>query len=90
MLEVINVHNNLCFILFFRYKTNLEEARKAGLKKSLVCGGRMGLFIFMVFCVCATAFWYGSKLVREDPDYDDISIVSLIIVDFCRFLKMFF
>lgn len=29
----------------------------------------MGSVFFVIFAVYAVAFWYGSKLVREDPDY---------------------
>ena len=29
----------------------------------------MGLIFFIIFCCYALAFWYGSKLVREDDAY---------------------
>lgn len=52
-----------------RYSVNLEAAKSHGMKKGLMGAIGMGFVFFIIFAVYALAFWYGSKLVREDPAY---------------------
>lgn len=52
-----------------RYNANLADARKFGVKKTTASGGGMGVIYFIMFACYALAFWYGSKLVREEEAY---------------------
>uniref|UniRef100_X2B039 Bile salt export pump n=1 Tax=Capitella teleta TaxID=283909 RepID=X2B039_CAPTE len=52
-----------------RYFSNLDDAKKAGVKKGAIGGGGMGVIFFIIFSCYALAFWYGSKLVREEEAY---------------------
>lgn len=44
----------------------MEGAEKHGKVKALATGFSEGLLYFFIFCILALAFWYGSKLVRDD------------------------
>lgn len=57
------------FFLTSRYNANLRDARKFGVKKTTASGGGMGMIYFIIFACYALAFWYGSKLVREEEHY---------------------
>ena len=46
----------------------MDEAKKSGIKKGLIAGGGMGVVFFIMFACYALAFWYGAKLVREEPE----------------------
>ena len=52
-----------------RYNANLSDARKFGVKKTTASGAGMGVIYFIMFACYALAFWYGSKLVREEEAY---------------------
>ncbi|ELU12562.1 hypothetical protein CAPTEDRAFT_117973, partial [Capitella teleta] len=52
-----------------RYNDNLAIAKKFGVKKTTASGGGMGMIYFIIFACYALAFWYGSKLVREEEHY---------------------
>lgn len=69
-----------------RYGKNLVDAYKYGVKKSMVSGGGMGIVFLIIFCVYALAFWYGSKLVREDEAY---TAGRVLIVFFCVLIGAF-
>lgn len=60
-----------------RYNVHLGDARSFGIKKSMIAGTGMGFVFFVIFLVYALAFWYGAKLVREDPHY---TVGKMIIV----------
>ena len=51
-----------------RYKSRLGDAQKHGVKKSMVSGGSMGAMFFIIYIAYALAFWYGAKLVRDEPN----------------------
>ena len=40
-----------------------------GTHKGVMNGIGIALMMFVLFCTYALAFWYGSKLVREDDNY---------------------
>ncbi|ELU01162.1 hypothetical protein CAPTEDRAFT_219712 [Capitella teleta] len=63
-----------------RYISNLEDAKKAGIKKGAIGGGGMGFIFFIIFSCYALTFWYGSKLVREEEAYTP---GIMLIVMFC-------
>ncbi|KAK2176084.1 hypothetical protein NP493_686g01047 [Ridgeia piscesae] len=48
-----------------RYRANLIEAKKFGIRMGIISAIGIGLIFFIMFCAYALAFWYGSKLVRE-------------------------
>ena len=52
---------------FIRYEVNLGLAKAYGMRKGMVAGAMMGLVFFIIFAVDGLAFWYGSKLVRDEP-----------------------
>lgn len=49
-----------------RYDKELENAKGYGIKKGFVNGGSIGIVFLIMFSSYGLAFWYGSKLVRED------------------------
>ena len=59
-----------CFIIFLhRYTKNLKDAKVIDIKMGLMLGIGIGLMMLTLFSTYALAFWYGSKLVREDEHY---------------------
>ena len=46
----------------------LYDAQKYGIQKSFYNGGSMGAVFFIIYAVYALAFWYGAKLVRDEPE----------------------
>ena len=60
-------YTDLCeCILRCRYASNLEVARLAGTKKSLMAGIGLGIMFLVIFCIYGLAFWYGAKLIWDD------------------------
>ncbi|KAF3016964.1 hypothetical protein E8E15_004968 [Penicillium rubens] len=51
--------------LFKKYTRWVEEARKRGLRMSLVSGIHLGMLFFAMYVSFALAFWFGLKLYRE-------------------------
>ncbi|OQE91237.1 hypothetical protein PENNAL_c0010G10196 [Penicillium nalgiovense] len=51
--------------LFKKYTRWVEEARKRGLRMSLVSGLHLGMLFFAMYVSFALAFWFGLKLYRE-------------------------
>lgn len=62
-----------------RYAVKLQNAEKAGIKKSLLLGGSMGAFHIVIFGCYALAFWHGSRMVADGK----INAGQLLIVFFC-------
>ena len=72
-----------------RYNVNLKEAKKNGIKKGLFVGGSLGFVFFLQFCAFSLAFWYGAKLVREQPEnYDGGNIITVSSNDYILFLML--
>jgi ATP-binding cassette subfamily B (MDR/TAP) protein 1 len=63
--------------IFNRYKNSLSDAKDFGIRKSIFSGGGMGLIFLVLFLTYALAFWYGGKLITDDPHY---TIGKLLIV----------
>ncbi|KAJ5674297.1 uncharacterized protein N7477_004231 [Penicillium maclennaniae] len=51
--------------LFKKYTRWVEEARKRGLRMSLVSGIHLAMLFFAMYVSFALAFWFGLKLYRE-------------------------
>lgn len=62
----------------FRYDTNLEAARRVGVKKSITTNTSLGVSQFLIFGSYALAFWYGTKLTAEEQENYDIGRVLIV------------
>ncbi|KAL3308298.1 hypothetical protein Ciccas_013172 [Cichlidogyrus casuarinus] len=49
-----------------RYSSELEGARKVGVKKAMAVNGSLGMISFFIFSAIALMFWYGVKLMIDD------------------------
>ncbi|KAK6491454.1 ATP-dependent translocase ABCB1-like isoform X1 [Huso huso] len=49
-----------------RYRTNLEDAKKVGIKKAVSANLSMGFAFLIIYASYALAFWYGSKLILDE------------------------
>ncbi|KPP77229.1 multidrug resistance protein 1-like, partial [Scleropages formosus] len=70
-----------------KYKINLEEAKRFGVKKSVTTNVSMGFTQFVIFGTYALAFWYGTKLSVDEPE--NYSIGRVITVFFCVMIGAF-
>lgn len=61
-----------------RYTVNLADAKSFGQRKGLMGAIGMAIVFFIIFAVYALAFWYGAKLIREEPENYDVG--NLLIV----------
>ncbi|CAF4457198.1 unnamed protein product [Rotaria socialis] len=61
-----------------RYEKYLDEARKCAIRKSVTNGITTGITYFLLFCVYALGFWYGTKLILED-NYSIGSVFTIFI-----------
>ncbi|KAM7177249.1 ATP-dependent translocase ABCB1-like [Macrochelys suwanniensis] len=61
-----------------KYDVNLENARKVGVKKSIVTNTSLGFAEFILFGAYALAFWYGTKLTVEERENYDIGRVLIV------------
>uniref|UniRef100_A0A8C2TL80 ATP binding cassette subfamily B member 5 n=1 Tax=Coturnix japonica TaxID=93934 RepID=A0A8C2TL80_COTJA len=61
-----------------KYDTNLEAARRVGVKKSITTNTSLGVSQFLIFGSYALAFWYGTKLTVEEPDNYNIGRVLIV------------
>ncbi len=46
----------------------------------LFVGVSLGLMFFLQFCLFALAFWYGAKMVREQPENYDGGTITTVSV----------
>nr|CAD2185098.1 unnamed protein product [Meloidogyne enterolobii] len=53
-----------------RYEKALEDGRKTGLLKYLYMALGVGINNIIMYVSYAVAFWYASRLVLWDPDFD--------------------
>ncbi|CAD5117246.1 DgyrCDS6041 [Dimorphilus gyrociliatus] len=68
-----------------RYNSELENAKGFGIRKGFVNGGSIGLVFLIMFSSYGLAFWYGSRLVRQD----EYSAGKLLIVFFSVLIGAF-
>ncbi|XP_031445942.1 ATP-binding cassette sub-family B member 5 isoform X3 [Phasianus colchicus] len=61
-----------------KYDTNLEAARRVGVKKSITTNTSLGVSQFLIFGSYALAFWYGTKLTAEEQENYDIGRVLIV------------
>ncbi|XP_040292276.1 ATP-dependent translocase ABCB1-like isoform X2 [Bufo bufo] len=70
-----------------QYNTNLIDAKKVGIKKSITTNVSMGISQFIIFAAYALGFWYGTKLVVDE--HDTYSIGKVLIVFFSVLIGTF-
>jgi ABC-type multidrug transport system fused ATPase/permease subunit len=63
-----------------RYCVKLDDAERFGVKKAFVNGVGIGSIDFVIYCVYALAFWYGSTLVPDVMDAGQVLNVMFAIV----------
>ncbi|XP_067418187.1 ATP-dependent translocase ABCB1-like [Emydura macquarii macquarii] len=61
-----------------KYDVNLENARSVGVKKTIITNASLGFAQFFIFGAYALAFWYGTKLIREEEETYDIGRVLIV------------
>ncbi|KGL84068.1 Multidrug resistance protein 1, partial [Tinamus guttatus] len=49
-----------------RYQSNLEDAKRIGIKKAISANISMGISFFLIYASYALAFWYGTTLMLSD------------------------
>ncbi|XP_046965723.1 ATP-dependent translocase ABCB1 [Vanessa cardui] len=61
-----------------RYEGHLSEARKINIKKGFFNGMAMGTLFFCIFCAYALSFWFGYKLMVEEPETYDVDTMIAV------------
>ncbi|XP_059178858.1 ATP-dependent translocase ABCB1-like [Physella acuta] len=70
-----------------RYIASLSDARKFGIRKSLMGGLGQGMMWFIIFCNWALGFWYGGRLVRHG-DYEVKDMMTVFFTTFISCLSL--
>ncbi|XP_072431434.1 ATP-dependent translocase ABCB1 isoform X1 [Chiloscyllium punctatum] len=70
-----------------KYEANLKQAKDAGIKRAVTTSISIGLQNFLIYASYALAFWYGSKLVVDEPE--NYSIGRVLIVFFSVIIGAF-
>ncbi|XP_041104910.1 ATP-dependent translocase ABCB1 [Polyodon spathula] len=70
-----------------KYETNLQAAKELGVKKVITTNISLGLSQFIIFGSYALAFWYGTKLVVDDPQ--NYTIGNMLTVFFSVLIGAF-
>ncbi|XP_063825682.1 ATP-dependent translocase ABCB1 [Ostrinia nubilalis] len=61
-----------------RYQLHLADSRKINIKKGFYNGVAMGVLFFCIFCSYALSFWFGYKLMVEEPEnYDVYTMIAV-------------
>ncbi|GCB71343.1 hypothetical protein scyTo_0001535 [Scyliorhinus torazame] len=70
-----------------KYEVNLKNAKDFGIRRAIVTSVSIGLQTFLIYGSYALAFWYGSKLVVDEPE--NYSIGQVLIVFFSVMIGAF-
>ncbi|XP_061383690.1 ATP-dependent translocase ABCB1-like [Danaus plexippus] len=62
-----------------RYEKYLNEARGINIKKGLFNGIAMGTLFFCIFCAYALSFWFGYRLMVEEPETYDVDTMIAVL-----------
>ncbi|OPJ81788.1 hypothetical protein AV530_014340 [Patagioenas fasciata monilis] len=68
-----------------RYRKNLEDAKRMGIKKAITSNISMGAAFLLIYASYALAFWYGTTLVLND----DYTIGNVLTVFFSVLIGAF-
>uniref|UniRef100_A0A4W3KD90 ATP-binding cassette sub-family B member 5 n=1 Tax=Callorhinchus milii TaxID=7868 RepID=A0A4W3KD90_CALMI len=60
-----------------RYRKNLREAKKIGVKKSITINLSVGFAYFLLFGSYALGFWYGTILILGNTGYDIGTVLTI-------------
>ncbi|XP_038653374.1 ATP-dependent translocase ABCB1 isoform X1 [Scyliorhinus canicula] len=63
-----------------KYELNLKTARDIGIRRAIVTNVSIGLQYFLIYGCYALAFWYGSKLVVDEPENYSIGQVLTVFL----------
>ncbi|XP_067859774.1 ATP-dependent translocase ABCB1-like [Heptranchias perlo] len=63
-----------------RYRKNLGEAKRIGIKKAITANLSVGFAYFIIFGSYGIGFWYGTTLVLENSGY---TIGTVLTIFFC-------
>ncbi|CAH2048677.1 unnamed protein product, partial [Iphiclides podalirius] len=61
-----------------RYRTYLDESRSINIKKGFFTGLAMGFLFFCIFCSYAMSFWFGYKLMVDEPENYDVNTMVAV------------
>ncbi|KAJ2949200.1 hypothetical protein O0L34_g6145 [Tuta absoluta] len=61
-----------------RYQGHVEEIRKINIKKGFFTGLSMGFLFFCIFASYALSFWFGYRLMRDEPENYDVSTMIAV------------
>ncbi|XP_045772549.1 ATP-dependent translocase ABCB1-like [Maniola jurtina] len=61
-----------------RYEGHLAEARSINIKKGFFNGMAMGTLFFCIFCAYALSFWFGYRLMVEEPETYDVNTMIAV------------
>ncbi|CAG4987064.1 unnamed protein product [Parnassius apollo] len=61
-----------------RYKIHLDESRSINIKKGFFTGLSMGFLFFCIFCSYALSFWFGYRLMVEEPENYDVNTMIAV------------
>ncbi|XP_060800783.1 ATP-dependent translocase ABCB1 isoform X2 [Amyelois transitella] len=61
-----------------RYQKHLVEARGINVKKGFFSGIAMGTLFFCIFAAYALSFWFGYKLMVDEPENYDVSTMIAV------------
>ncbi|KAI5635208.1 ABC transporter transmembrane region domain-containing protein [Phthorimaea operculella] len=61
-----------------RYQGHVEEIRKINIKKGFFVGLSMGMLFFCIFASYALSFWFGYRLIRDEPENYDVSTMMAV------------
>ncbi|KAG6459009.1 hypothetical protein O3G_MSEX011164 [Manduca sexta] len=61
-----------------RYGKHLIDARKINIKKGLFNGIAMGTLFFCIFCSYALSFWFGYRLMVDEPENYDVATMIAV------------
>uniref|UniRef100_A0A8C3GPQ2 Phosphatidylcholine translocator ABCB4 n=1 Tax=Cairina moschata TaxID=8855 RepID=A0A8C3GPQ2_CAIMO len=68
-----------------RYRKNLEDAKRIGIKKAITANISMGVAFLLIYASYALAFWYGTTLILND----DYTIGKVLTVFFSVLIGAF-
>jgi ATP-binding cassette, subfamily B (MDR/TAP), member 1 len=68
------------------YRKKCEVPMKTGIRQGIISGSGFGVSFFLLFCVYATSFYAGARLVESGhTKFSDVfRVLTFIMIKFCR------